>query len=72
MTTNEALSRILARAAEQATKAPTAKKSKTPKECACGCGGMTRGGNWLPGHDAKAYSRELAKLRTKPAITLVA
>ena len=23
------------------------------KDCACGCGGRTKGGTWLPGHDAK-------------------
>jgi hypothetical protein len=24
--------------------------------CACGCGGTTKGGQWLPGHDAKMIS----------------
>ena len=27
-----------------------------PKPCACGCGSMTRGGVFLPGHDAKTLS----------------
>lgn len=27
-----------------------------PKECACGCGGMTRGGDFIPGHDSKLQS----------------
>lgn len=27
-----------------------------PKPCACGCGGMTKGGVFLPGHDAKTIS----------------
>ena len=27
-----------------------------PKQCGCGCGGMTRGGVFLPGHDAKTLS----------------
>ena len=27
-----------------------------PKPCACGCGGITRGGAFLPGHDAKTLS----------------
>ena len=28
----------------------------TPKECACGCGGITRGGEFLQGHDSKVNS----------------
>ena len=28
----------------------------TPKLCACGCNKMTRGGEFIPGHDAKVYS----------------
>lgn len=27
-----------------------------PKPCACGCGGITKGGVFLPGHDAKTIS----------------
>lgn len=27
-----------------------------PKPCACGCGAMTKGGVFLPGHDAKTLS----------------
>jgi hypothetical protein len=26
-----------------------------PKACACGCGEMTKGGKFLPGHDTKVY-----------------
>jgi hypothetical protein len=26
-----------------------------PKSCACGCGEMTKGGKFIPGHDAKVY-----------------
>ena len=33
-----------------------AASTKIPKECACGCGDMTKGGTWIPGHDAKAKS----------------
>lgn len=33
-----------------------AKKNVTPKDCACGCGGTTRGGTFRPGHDAKLLS----------------
>ena len=28
-------------------------KKKTPQSCGCGCGGQTKGGRYLPGHDAK-------------------
>ena len=31
------------------------RKSRT-YQCACGCGGTTKGGHWLPGHDAKLIS----------------
>jgi len=27
-----------------------------PRKCACGCGATTRGGNFLPGHDARTLS----------------
>ena len=27
-----------------------------PRKCACGCGVMTRGGDFLPGHDARTLS----------------
>lgn len=30
---------------------------KEPKNCVCGCGGQTKGGNFLPGHDARFHSR---------------
>ncbi len=26
------------------------------RECNCDCGGMTRGGEFLPGHDSKLYA----------------
>ena len=37
------------------------KANKTPKkdrarDCACGCGNQTKGGRWMPGHDAKCAS----------------
>ena len=32
-----------------------------PKACGCGCGGITKGGEFLPGHDAKLYSAILDK-----------
>jgi len=27
----------------------------TPKACGCGCGQMTKGGKFIPGHDARVY-----------------
>lgn len=32
------------------------RKPKLPAPCSCGCGGMTKGGKYLPGHDAKLVS----------------
>lgn len=47
-----------------AAKTGGAKKSKgTPRECTCGCGGMTAGGLFLPGHDARYKGRLLARIR---------
>lgn len=31
-------------------------RKKVPKNCGCGCGEMTRGGDFIPGHDAKLLS----------------
>jgi len=42
--------------AEGATLTVTAPKSVAGRACACGCGGKTRGGMWVPGHDAKRKS----------------
>jgi hypothetical protein len=36
-------------------KLPKRKKSAKPQACHCGCGAMTRGGRFVPGHDAKLY-----------------
>jgi len=33
-----------------------------PKPCACGCGSTTKGGNFLPGHDAKLLSAIVDKV----------
>lgn len=37
-----------------------AKKVKTPLPCACGCGGLTAGGKYLPGHDARHIKQLVA------------
>ena len=31
-------------------------RNKNPKACGCGCGSMTAGGNFKPGHDSKTLS----------------
>lgn len=36
---------------------PKAAKVKTPQDCGCGCGGQTKGGRFIPGHDARYHSR---------------
>jgi hypothetical protein len=38
-----------------ATKTP--KAAKPPQNCLCGCGGQTKGGRFIPGHDARYHSR---------------
>ena len=39
---------------------PRAKaKAKQPQKCECGCGKLTKGGRFLPGHDARLHSRLL-------------
>jgi len=40
----------------KADKAPRA--AKTPQECTCGCKGMTKGGRFLPGHDARYHAAQ--------------
>ena len=41
-------------------KAPRVRKAKEPQACKCGCGEMTKGGMFRPGHDAR-YHSALAK-----------
>lgn len=45
------------------TKAPKAVKSQ---ECWCGCEGLTKGGKFLPGHDAKAKSALTEAIEANP------
>lgn len=51
-------------AAPKAEKAPREPKpAKAGQDCTCGCGGVTKGGRFLPGHDARyhaALKREAA------------
>ncbi len=56
--------------------AATVKAPKAPKvlpECTCGCGTKTKGGKFLPGHDAKLKSRLVTAAKegnTKATATL--
>jgi len=34
------------------------------RDCTCGCGGTTKGGHYLPGHDSQHLSRLLARVRS--------
>lgn len=36
-------------------KMPRVRKPKPAKECECGCGGQTKGGRFIPGHDARLH-----------------
>lgn len=40
---------------------PRARGGKSPRDCECACGGKTRGGRFIPGHDAKLKSVLLKK-----------
>ena len=31
---------------------------REPQACGCGCGGMTKGGRFLPGHDARMHGKK--------------
>ena len=42
--------------AARVTRAGSAKAE--PKQCKCGCGGMTKGGTFLPGHDARYHAAQ--------------
>ena len=33
-----------------------------PRKCACGCGAMTRGGDFRPGHDARTLSAVISSV----------
>lgn len=43
----------------RALRGSTAKAKAEPKTCGCGCGELTRGGDFLPGHDARFRGRLL-------------
>lgn len=37
-------------------------RKRTQKECGCGCGEMTAGGDFKPGHDSKTLSAILVRV----------
>jgi hypothetical protein len=46
----------------RALRGTSGKAKAKPKECACGCGELTRGGEFLPGHDARFRGRLLRQI----------
>lgn len=42
-------------------------RSKQPQPCLCECGGTTKGGRFLPGHDARLKGRLLKDVRDENA-----
>ena len=67
------MERIAAQAAETARMTPGTRQAKTPKPCCGGCGLMTRGGNWFPGHDGRVHGRmaRIIRLGATPAEAMV-
>ena len=45
----------------QASEQP--REGRTPRPCLCSCGGTTKGGRFLPGHDAKLRSELMAQIK---------
>lgn len=41
------------------------KRAKIPQKCHCGCGGLTKGGNFMMGHDMKTKGPLFARARGK-------
>src|SRR5215211_4089249 len=42
--------------------------SRTPRPCMCSCGGTTKGGRFLPGHDARLHSELKRNLEKDPLL----
>lgn len=45
------------RRAPKVAKPKAEKVVKVPQDCECGCGEKTKGGRFIPGHDARLHSR---------------
>ena len=41
----------------------TTREGRTARPCLCSCGGMTKGGRFLPGHDARLCSELVAQIK---------
>lgn len=48
---------VSAKARLRELRGSVAKAKAAPRECGCGCGNLTSGGTFLPGHDARLKSR---------------
>jgi len=46
-------------------------RKRQPRKCECGCGGMTKGGRFLPGHDAKLKGCWLKTMRDESELPAV-
>jgi hypothetical protein len=47
---------------------PSKPPKRTPRLCLCGCGGTTRGGCFLPGHQARVVAIVRRRLRADPVL----
>jgi hypothetical protein len=45
------------------TATETPRRSRTARRCMCSCGSMTKGGRFLPGHDAVLRSKLVAQIK---------
>jgi hypothetical protein len=43
-------------------------EGREPRECLCSCGGMTKGGRFLPGHDARLHGELKRNLEKDPLL----
>ena len=46
----------------------TLRKGRTPRRCLCSCGGTTKGGRFLPGHDARLHGELKRNLQKDPLL----
>ena len=46
----------------------TLREGRTPRRCLCSCGGMTKGGRFLPGHDARLHGELKRNLERDPLL----
>lgn len=53
----------------KAPKEPRVAKVVEAKDCMCGCGGQTKGGRFIPGHDARFHSRVKALMAFDTTLT---